>query len=528
MDETKALNGETKMNGFNGETKALNGKMYPQINNDLNKPLTKLKPLGLRSKAVMRQVTKVILANLSVVSGGMALGYPAVTLKQLTDPIYSNALTVSQASWFASINAISCPLGGLLSGYLLDKIGRKGTIITINFTAIIAWLIMATAFHEENLAFFIQIMISRFVIGITTGLSSSPCGVYAAEVCHPNLRGRLTLGTSIGTALGIFLIYTMGYFIRNDWRLISILAGSYAVFALLLSFSIPESPSWLLSKKRQEESKKVHRYFRGLKKTDNYCYEEIDIEFSRMEKAALNPIGQKKKKFVKMLRKPEVWKPLLIMIGFFGCQQFSGIFVVIVYAVQFSIEAGVNIDPVLCAMMVGLTRMVTTFLVGYLLDKWGRRPPALMSGFGMAICMMLLAGCTWFPALADVPYLPVGCIVMYIFTSTLGLMTLPFSMISEVYPQKVRGQCAGITICFGYLMSFIIINRYPFMVENMGKENVFAFYGVVSLLAILFIYFFLPETKGKSLHEIEEYFIYGKSGKPAEPTEVEMKEIFVK
>jgi len=513
MDETKALNESTKS---------------PDIISGMNRPITKLKPLGLRSKAVFRQAIMVILANLAVVSGGMALGYPAITLKQLTDSANSNALTLSQSSWFASVNAISCPLGGLLSGYLLDKIGRKKTIITINLTAILAWLVMATAYHEGNSAFFIQIMISRIIIGITTGLSSSPCGVFAAEVCHPNLRGRLTLGTSIGTALGIFLIYTMGYFIRNDWQLISILAGCYAVLALIASFVIPESPSWLLSKKRHEESKKVLRFFRGLKKSDQYCYEEIETEFSRMEKSALNPIGQKKKKFRKMLKQPEVWKPLLIMIGFFGCQQFSGIFVVIVYAVQFSIEAGVKIDPVLCAMMVGLTRMLTTFLVGYILDKWGRRPPALCSGVGMSICMMLLAGCTWFPELKNVPYLPVGCIVMYIFTSTLGLMTLPFSMISEVYPQKVRGQCAGITICFGYLMSFAVINRYPYMVEEMGKENVFAFYGVASLLAVVFIYFFLPETKGKSLHEIEEYFMYGKNGKPAETTEVEMKEIFVK
>ncbi|XP_055374142.1 facilitated trehalose transporter Tret1-2 homolog [Condylostylus longicornis] len=500
----------------------------PQIVSDASSPLTKLKPLGLRPRAIFRQTSMVILANLGVISSGIALGYPTVTLKQLTDTQNANALTMSQMSWFASINAISCPIGGLLCGYLLDKIGRKKSIVTISITALISWLVMTTSFHEDNLGFFIQIMISRFIIGITTGMSSAPCSIYAAEISHPKLRGRLTLGSSVATAGGIFLIYMLGYLIRDDWMTISILSGIYALISLILGFIIPESPSWLLTQGRHEEAKKILRYFRGIKSTDTYFYEEIEREYTRLEKSAVHPIGQKKKNFSKMLKKPEVWKPLSIMVIFFAFQQFSGTFVLIVYAVQFAIEAGVTIDPLLCAMFIGLTRLLTTFLVGYILDKWGRRPSAIMSGFGMAICMILLAGCTWFPDLNNIPYLKVICIIVYIFTSTFGLMTLPFSMISEVYPQKVRGQCSGTTIFFCSILFFIAINQYPAMVREMGKENVFALFGAVSLLAIVFIYFFLPETKGKTLHEIEEYFIYGKNGRPADTTEVEMKEIFVK
>jgi len=229
-----------------------------------------------------------------------------------------------------------------------------------------------------------------------------------------------------------------------------------------------------------------------------------------------------------MLKQPEVWKPLLIMNVFFAFQQLSGIFIIIVYAVQFSIEAGVEIDPLLMAILIGVTRVVTTILFGFILDKWGRRQPALISCIGMTICMILLAGSTWFPALGEIPYLSVCCIIIYIFTSTFGLMTLPFSMLGEVFPQKVRGQCAGITISVCSILFFIVVNQYPYMVDQLGKEMVFGFFGLISFLAIGFIYFFLPETKGKTLHEIEEYFIYGKNGKKLEKaSENEMKEVFV-
>lgn len=235
--------------------------------------------------------------------------------------------------------------------------------------------------------------------------------------------------------------------------------------------------------------------------------------------------GKNKVPLSVMIKKPEVYKPLFIMIGFFAFQQFGGIFVIIVYAVQFAIEAGVTIDPVICAILIGFTRLLTTFLVGFVLDKWGRRPPALISGIGMAICMLLLAAMTWFNL--SIPFLPVTCIVMYIFTSTLGLMTLPFSMISEVYPQRVRGLAAGITICCAFLMSFINIKIYPNLVENMGRENVFAFYGIVSFLAVIYIFIFLPETKGKSLAEIEAYFRNENKNQNKQFSDLEMKEISI-
>lgn len=225
------------------------------------------------------------------------------------------------------------------------------------------------------------------------------------------------------------------------------------------------------------------------------------------------------------LRKPELYKPLAIMIAFFAFQQFSGIFVIFVYAAQFSKEAGVAIDPLLSSVYIGLTRVVTTVLMAFISDKFGRKPPAMFSGFGMCLSMMGLAACAVHP-LKETAYewVPTFLLIAFIFSCTLGFLTLPFAMIAELYPQRSRGFAAGLTICAGYFMSFLNIKAYPTLVQTLGKEKIFVFYGFVSLLGIAFVHFFLPETKGKSLQEIENYFRGGNGGerKAENETDIEM------
>lgn len=487
----------------------------------------KPKPLGEQNRAIKRQATMVILGNLGVISTGMALGLPTITKTAMTDITQTVFMSASQFTWFASMNLFSAPFGGLLSGFLLDKLGRKKTIYTMNIMALLSWGLMALASSENSDSMFIQLMVSRVLVGISSGLSSAPVGVYSAEISTPKIRGRLILGTSISVALGITLIYGLGYFIREDWRLISLICCAFEIFTLLCVIPLPESPSWLISKSRLAEARKSLNFFRGLDKKPVITHPEILTEFNLLQKNIQLAEGQKKPSFLALLKLPEVYKPLLILMGLFFFQQITGIFVVIVYAVQIATEAGVTIDPFMCAIMIGLARVITTCCMGYILEKWGRRRSGLISAAGMAICMILLAvhEQSW---LQSIPYLPVIAIVAFIILSTLGLFTLPFFMISEVFPQSVRGPASGLTIAFGTFVAFICIKTYPGLKDVIGKEYCFVMYAVTALLAVIFIYVYLPETRGRSLLEIEEEFRSGKKSKkrPVEP--VEMEEIYVK
>ncbi|XP_058126495.1 facilitated trehalose transporter Tret1-like [Anopheles ziemanni] len=460
----------------------------------------------LTKRAAITQILLAVVANITIISSGMGIGFPSIAMIELTNSTTSVVLSESEATWFAAITSIMCPFGGLLSGYLLDKIGRKKALYSINILSIISWAIMSFASRTDPDILFIELMVARVIIGLAIGLSSTPASVYAAEVGHPNLRGRLTLLTAGFTGIGMLIVYSLGYMFKDDWRYVCTICGAFTIVSMLTVIPLPESPSWLVGKKRLPEAERYLKVIRGIKE-DNHP--EIKAELKALEENIARFRSSESKKTSKMvqLKKPEVYKPLTIMCTFFVFQQFSGIFVIIVYAASFSIEAGVAIDPFLSAVLVGFTRVVTTLLMAFISDKFGRRPPALFSGFGMACCMFGLAACAIFPvADTELNWIPTALLVTFIFTATLGFLTLPFSMNAEVYPTKVRGFASGLTIFFGYTMSFIILKVYPTMVSMLGSENVFLFFGVVSLIGILFVYFFLPETKGRTLQDIEEYF----------------------
>ncbi|XP_037948098.1 facilitated trehalose transporter Tret1-2 homolog [Teleopsis dalmanni] len=510
-----------------------NSKTPIIVSNGVKKAPT-AKPLGERRKAVLRQELMVFLGNTGVLGGGMAVAIPSVTLGQLTNPLETFVLGSDESSWFSSINTMACPLGGLLVGYLMDRIGRKNTIIFTNIVGVLGWAFLAAApLHTDRNATYVQMLIGRFLSGIMIGLCVSPVGVYSAEISLPKIRGRLIMGTSIGIAAGILFMYILGYFIRNDWQLISIISCIYQIISTICVFPIPESPSWLMQKGRVEQARKSLKYFRGLNKEDLTIYDEFETELAQIKKTAdLSRSTAETESVFQAIKSPEVYKPLLVMIAFFAFQQWSGIVVVIVYAVQIATRAGVSTDPVLCAVLVGLARIITTFFMSSIFEKWGRRPAGIVSAFGMSACMLILASCGWFGI--PLPILPVICIVLHIVFSTMGLLTLPFFMTSEVFPQRVRGSASGLTVSFGLLVSFLVLKLYPTMETSMGTANVFAFYGFVSLIGVAYIYYFVPETRGRTLLEIENYFRTGRKVSNAEVAlraitvdAVEMNEVFI-
>lgn len=477
------------------------------------------KPLGERRKAVLRQELMVLLGNTCVVASGMSVALPSVSLAQLTNPNDIYHLNTEESSWFASINSMACPLGGLLVGYLMDRIGRRNTMLCTNFIGIIGLLLLVTAPHQSTRdAIYIQLLIGRFLCGLMIGLSLSPIGSYAAEISLPRIRGRLIMGTSIAIASGILLMYLLGYFIRNNFKLISIISVVYQCLAFCCCLPMPESPSWLLQKGYEERARRSLKYFRGLSKNDNNIYEEFETELALIKKNSdISRTAASNESLLQAIRAREVYKPLLIMIGFFFFQQCSGIVVVIVFAAQIATRAGVSADPLLVAVFVGVARIITTFFMGMIFEKWGRRPAGIVSATGMTICMMLLASNGWWPVIGEhVPLLSVFAIVLHIIFSTMGLLTLPFFMISEVFPQRVRGSANGFTLCVGLLFSFSVVKLYPTMEAWIGTANCFAFFGAISLLGVAFIYFIVPETKGRTLLEIENYFRTGRKVSNAE------------
>jgi MFS family permease len=206
-------------------------------------------------------------------------------------------------------------------------------------------------------------------------------------------------------------------------------------------------------------------------------------------------------------RKKEFYKPLLIMSAFFGIQQFSGIFTLFVLAAKFSMEAGIKMDAFLCAVILGALRVIFTFIVSFAINKFKRRQLAILSSSGMLFSMVgLVIYQTLSLSDSAMSWLPVIFLLIFCLFGVLGILTLPFVMVTEVFQQKARGLGIGLATSFCFFISFITIKTFALFFDIIGSEIMFSFYGFVSLVGIFFSIYILPETSGKTVLDMEIYF----------------------
>nr|XP_003702876.1 PREDICTED: facilitated trehalose transporter Tret1-2 homolog isoform X1 [Megachile rotundata] len=460
-------------------------------------------------RGVMYQIIMSLCANSSVLGPSMAFGYSAVALGPLMSDTSEVKIDKVQANWIATATALGIPFGCILSSYTM-RCGRKLSLLITSVLSIVGWIVIYMSGSYK------QILVGRIISGLATGSASVPATVYSAEVASPKWRATMVTWTSIAIAIGVLIVYIFGYAFKDNWRMVALMCALFPLVSAVLTLAIvPETPIWLRDRGRLDEALQVLKKFHGVPKDESppaHVYEQLR---QRPQK--------KKQNLLKHLLKRNAMVPFAIMVSYFFFQQFSGIFVVVYYAVNIIENAGITLDPYLGAVLIGLTRFVGSVLVACLSGRFGRRIPSIASGAGMTVFMgvlsvYLLIDSTGY-AMKDGGVVPVICVLMYIFSSTLGFLVVPFAMVGEVYPSKVKEVLTGLTTCIGYIFSSVMVKTYPDMEVALGRYGVFMFFTILSFLGTLFVFFFLPETKGKTLAEIVDMF--SKNGKAADRSERE-------
>ncbi|XP_032670538.1 facilitated trehalose transporter Tret1-2 homolog [Odontomachus brunneus] len=460
-------------------------------------------------KGVIYQVLMGLCANVSIIGPAMGFGFSAVTLGPLTSPTGDMQLDVDQANWIATAAALGTPVGCLLTSVTMRR-GRRVSLLVTALLSMAGWITIYLSINYE------QILVGRVISGVATGMASVPATVYVAEIAGPKLRSTMVTWTSISIALGVLIVYIFGYVFKDNWRMVSLMCTLFPLLSIALTLLVtPESPLWLRDQNRTNEALEILKKFRGVPK-DDAPPPEVLYE--------LKPRPQKKKQnLFKHLMKRNAMMPFAIMLSYFFFQQFSGIFVVIYYAVDIIASSGVQLDPYLGAVLIGITRFIGSLLVASVSRKYGRRIPSIFSGIGMGIFMGGLSLYLFLEnkgyVIADSGVIPTVCVLMYIFTSTLGYLVIPFAMVGEVFPAKVKDILSGLTTSIAYVFSSVTVKTYPNMLESMGKDGVFLFFAVISFIGVVFVTMYLPETKGKTLHEIEDMFSKKKNTFELQPTE---------
>lgn len=436
------------------------------------------------------------------------MAYSAILIPHLEAKDAEIPATKEQSAWIASVVVLCAPVGALLGGFLMETIGRLRTLQIGAIPCVIGWSLIATSTSIPML------LTGRLLTGISCALGSSPAIVYVTEVARPELRGSMISFGPTLASFGMVLLYLKGAYMH--WRLVAWLSIIYAVVPIVLvQLFVPESPVWLVSKGRIEDARKSLEW---LYKSDEkqgtvsvaeahftMIMKENEIKLSEQRRSKRGNIVNKLRGFLK----PTGWKPMLILFLFFSFQQFSGIYITLFYAVTWFQDVGAGVDAYLSSILVGATRFFCSMVNTWLLRRYKRRPLCIISSLGMAACMSISGYFTLRIHQGDRSgyWVPVLCLLLYVCTSMVGMLTIPWTMTAELFPTEIRGIAHSISYSMANLLMFSALQSYRFLQDFLGGSYAGQwFFAVVSLMAMVFVWLLLPETHGKKLSEIEEYF----------------------
>ncbi|XP_033336137.1 facilitated trehalose transporter Tret1-2 homolog [Megalopta genalis] len=459
-------------------------------------------------KNAIPEIAACIIAASFHIPVGLCMAYSAILIPHLEVEDAELHATQEQTSWIASVVVVSAPIGSMLGGFLMEIFGRLRTLQLGAIPCVAGWILIALSTN------FPMLLCGRLLSGLATALSTSPAIVYITEVARPELRGSMISFGPTLASFGMVLSYLKGAYMH--WRVVAWISIIYAIVPILLvQLFVPESPVWLVSKGRLEEAKKsvewLYRYEtkQGQKDAAQAQYltivKENEIKMSEQRKSKHGSAFHKMRGFLK----PTGWKPMTILFLFFSFQQFSGIYITLFYAVTWFQEVGSGVDPYIASILVGVTRFLCSMVNTWLLRRYKRRPLCIISALGMTICMGVSGYFTLMIRNGDRSgyWVPVFCLLMYVCTSMVGMLTIPWTMTAELFPTEIRGIAHSISYSIANLLMFAALQSYRSLQDFLGGSYAVQwFFAGVSIGAAVFVWILLPETHGKKLSEIEEYF----------------------
>lgn len=493
--------------------------------------------------------------SLIVALGGFLLGFDSAVISGAVKgiSIYFN-MTDEMLGFAVGCVIFGAMAGNLMSGYFADKFGRKSTLIVIAALFVISatWSALATNYTE--------FIIARIIGGVGIGGAILIAPIYIGEVAPANLRGRLVSFNQLNIVLGISVAYFSNYFLVNygeeSWRWMLGVEAIPALLYFLFLFLVPKSPRWLVQQCNKVAAAKLTLERIGGKEYADQTINEIQQNINLSEsKGKLSDLFNSKYTTI-----------MIIALGIAFFQQITGINAIFYYAPTIFEQAGGSTDAsFLQAIVVGLTNLVFTLVAIALIDKLGRKPLLLIGTSVMTVALLMttfafnkatysfsednmakitneetkqllqpLSNNTYnsqtllFNAVEaqlskeqfidfkrnqitnlisiNAPLVLIS-ILLYVAAFAISLGPVMWALISEIFPNKIKGIAISVVGFFNSLVSFSVTQIFPWELSNLGPTLTFAIYAILSLLAFLFVAKYVIETKGRSLEQLEQLFL---------------------
>jgi sugar porter (SP) family MFS transporter len=431
--------------------------------------------------------------------GGLLFGYDTAVIAGAIGFLATHfQLDPAMKGWATSCALLGCVVGVALAGEVSDRLGRKKTLVLSGAVFLLSSL--GTALPQS----FAQFVVFRVLAGVGVGVASMASPVYIAEVSPARIRGRMVSTNQFAIVTGMLVIYFVNYFIAlqgtGDWNITTGWRWMFASGALpsalflILLFAAPESPRWLVKQGRSRQALTV--------------LERIDgPDSAKAELAAIEAALAQESGSLGQLLHPGMRRALGIGVALAVLQQITGINVFIYYAPEIFKKLGSQVDAALLeTVALGGVNLLFTVVAIYTVDRWGRKPLMMIGAVGMGLCLLSMglafqaqAGAGWMLAL----------VLSYIACFALSIGPVTWVILSEIFPTRIRGRAMGLaTLCL-WIANFGVSQTFPMMDDNRWLirrfDHAFPFYVYGLLCAVMFlvVWRLVPETKGKSLEEIE-------------------------
>lgn len=442
--------------------------------------------------------------------GGLLFGWDWVVIGG-AKPFFQrffNLTEASQIGWANSCALIGCLVGALVAGALSDRFGRKRLLI------LSALLFAVTSIGNALASTFTIFIAWRILGGVAIGLASNLSPMYIAEVAPASMRGRLVSINQLTIVIGILLAQVINWslvrnlpagasdeFIRNSWFgqngwrwMFGLTAAPSLLFFLGMMF-VPESPRWLAKNGNNDAARKILKSIGG----ENYSQAALSEINSTLATEEVRHV-----RFADLLD-AKMSRVLILGVALAVFQQWCGINVIFNYAEEIFHAAGYDISTVLQNIAwTGSVNLAFTFVALGTVDRGGRRPLMLFGSASLAVIYLILGICYRL----HVQGLPMLALVLAaIACYSMSLAPVTWVVISEIFPNRIRGAAMSVAVSSLWLACFLLTFTFPMLNERFGAAGTFWLYAVICILGFAFILLKLPETKGKTLEEIERTLV---------------------
>ncbi|XP_011881165.1 PREDICTED: facilitated trehalose transporter Tret1 isoform X2 [Vollenhovia emeryi] len=435
-----------------------------------------------------------IAATLGALAAGMVLGWtsPAGENGVKLAATYGIPISPTEFSWIGSLTTLGAGAICIPIGMLADLIGRKTAMLIMVVPFTLGWLLII--FAESVLMFYF----GRFITGVSSGAFCVAAPLYTSEISEKEIRGTLGSYFQLMLTIGILAAYVLGAVVEN-MRHLSIISAIMPLIFFAAFFFMPETPVYYLKKNNEEAARKSLLRLRG---------SQYDIETELQEhRQALEESSRGATSFAVSIKSKATKKGFVIAYGLMLFQQMSGVNSIIFYASAIFTRSGASIEPNVAAIIVGAVQVVSVFLGTLVVDRLGRRI-LLLASISVMFLMMLILGVyfyciTYTTAFDNIKWFAIIPLCIFLVLFSFGFGPIPWMMMPEIFAPEVKGVAGSSACLFNWLMAFVVTKFYTDMVYAVNDFGTFWIFSGFSAVGILFVYFLVPETKGKTLDEIQ-------------------------